>query len=53
MRPQSGIHCQLRFSNNVLDFPASEMFTAEPGFDAASGKVKMSHKSEIMGAIQR
>ncbi|KAJ6668381.1 hypothetical protein lerEdw1_015758 [Lerista edwardsae] len=37
MRPQSGISCQLRFSNNVFDFPVSDILTAEPGFDATSG----------------
>lgn len=37
MRPQSGIGCQLHFSNDVFDFPASEILTAEPGFDVASG----------------
>ncbi|XP_066469901.1 nuclear pore membrane glycoprotein 210 [Tiliqua scincoides] len=37
MTPQSGIGCQLRFSNDVFDFPVSEILTAEPGFDVASG----------------
>uniref|UniRef100_A0A8D2JFM4 Nucleoporin 210 n=1 Tax=Varanus komodoensis TaxID=61221 RepID=A0A8D2JFM4_VARKO len=37
MRPQSSMSCQLHFSNNVFDFSASEIFTAEPGFDTASG----------------
>ncbi|KAH0630096.1 hypothetical protein JD844_012725 [Phrynosoma platyrhinos] len=37
MKPQSIISCQLHFNNDIFDFPASEVFTAEPGFDVASG----------------
>ncbi|XP_062977318.1 nuclear pore membrane glycoprotein 210 [Elgaria multicarinata webbii] len=37
MRPQSSISCQLHFNNDVFDFPASEIFTTEPGFDVTSG----------------
>ncbi|KAJ7316815.1 hypothetical protein JRQ81_002977, partial [Phrynocephalus forsythii] len=37
MKPQASLSCQLHFSNDVFDFPASDIFTAEPQFDAASG----------------
>ncbi|XP_028574807.2 nuclear pore membrane glycoprotein 210 [Podarcis muralis] len=37
MRPQSSISCQLHFNNDIFDFPASEIFAAEPGFDVDSG----------------
>ncbi|XP_062826039.1 nuclear pore membrane glycoprotein 210 [Anolis carolinensis] len=37
MKPQSIISCQVNFNNDIFDLPASEVFTAEPGFDIASG----------------
>ncbi|XP_054833051.1 nuclear pore membrane glycoprotein 210 [Eublepharis macularius] len=37
MKPQSSISCHLRFNNDVFNFQASEIFIAEPGFDAVSG----------------
>ncbi|XP_053154975.1 nuclear pore membrane glycoprotein 210 [Hemicordylus capensis] len=37
MRPQSCISCQLNFNHDAFDFPASEFFIAEPGFDIVSG----------------
>nr|XP_020654120.1 nuclear pore membrane glycoprotein 210 isoform X2 [Pogona vitticeps] len=37
MQPQSSLSCQLHFSNSAFDFPASDIFTAEPQFDGASG----------------
>ncbi|XP_061474146.1 nuclear pore membrane glycoprotein 210 isoform X2 [Rhineura floridana] len=37
MRPQSSISCQLHFNSDVFDFPPSEFFTAESGFDVDSG----------------
>lgn len=41
MKPQSSISCHLHFNNDLFDFQASEMFIAEPGFDAVSGKIKL------------
>ncbi|XP_073087206.1 nuclear pore membrane glycoprotein 210 isoform X1 [Manis javanica] len=38
LRPESLISCQLQFKQDVFDFPASDVFTAEPGFDAALGQ---------------
>ncbi|XP_061328975.1 nuclear pore membrane glycoprotein 210 [Pezoporus flaviventris] len=37
LQPQSIISCHLGFSNGVFDFPARDIFLAEPGFDAVSG----------------
>uniref|UniRef100_A0A8C6NDG7 Uncharacterized protein n=1 Tax=Melopsittacus undulatus TaxID=13146 RepID=A0A8C6NDG7_MELUD len=37
LQPQSIISCHLGFSNSVFDFPARDIFLAEPGFDAVSG----------------
>ncbi|XP_077181720.1 nuclear pore membrane glycoprotein 210 isoform X2 [Paroedura picta] len=37
MKPQSTISCHLHFNNDKLDFRASEIFLAEPGFDAVPG----------------
>ncbi|KAM9533500.1 nuclear pore membrane glycoprotein 210 isoform 1-T1 [Guaruba guarouba] len=37
LQPQSIISCHLGFSNGVFDFPARDIFLAEPGFDAISG----------------
>ncbi|XP_060621976.2 nuclear pore membrane glycoprotein 210 [Anolis sagrei] len=37
MKPQSIMSCQVNFNSDIFDFPASEVFTAEPGFDVASG----------------
>ncbi|XP_048212293.1 nuclear pore membrane glycoprotein 210 [Perognathus longimembris pacificus] len=38
LRPESLISCQLRFKQDVFDFPARDIFTVEPGFDAALGQ---------------
>ncbi|XP_058144859.1 nuclear pore membrane glycoprotein 210 [Dasypus novemcinctus] len=38
LRPESLISCQLQFKQDVFDFPARDIFTAEPGFDAALGQ---------------
>ncbi|NWS42125.1 PO210 protein, partial [Probosciger aterrimus] len=37
LQPQSIISCHLGFSNGVFDFPAHDIFLAEPGFNAVSG----------------
>ncbi|XP_015284400.1 PREDICTED: nuclear pore membrane glycoprotein 210 [Gekko japonicus] len=37
MKPQSSISCHLHFNTDLFDFQASEIFIAEPGFDAVSG----------------
>ncbi|XP_071407089.1 nuclear pore membrane glycoprotein 210 isoform X2 [Pithys albifrons albifrons] len=37
LKPQSIISCHLEFSSDVFDFPARDVFAAEPGFDADSG----------------
>ncbi|NWX09478.1 PO210 protein, partial [Caloenas nicobarica] len=37
LQPQSIINCHLDFNHDGLDFPAHEIFIAEPGFDAVSG----------------
>ncbi|XP_007948814.1 nuclear pore membrane glycoprotein 210 [Orycteropus afer afer] len=37
LHPESLISCQLQFKQDVFDFPAQDVFTAEPGFDAAQG----------------
>lgn len=38
LHPESLIGCQLRFKQDVFDFPARDIFTVEPGFDAALGQ---------------
>lgn len=38
VHPESLISCQLQFKQDVFDFPAHDVFTVEPGFDAALGK---------------
>lgn len=38
LHPESLISCQLRFKQDVFDFPARDIFTAEPGFDTTLGK---------------
>lgn len=38
LRPESLISCQLQFKQDVFDFPAHDIFTAEPKFDTALGK---------------
>lgn len=38
LHPESLISCQLQFKQDVFDFPARDVFTVEPGFDAALGK---------------
>ncbi|ELR54201.1 Nuclear pore membrane glycoprotein 210, partial [Bos mutus] len=35
LRPEALLGCQLQFKQDVFDFPAREVFTAEPEFDAA------------------
>ncbi|XP_023791491.1 nuclear pore membrane glycoprotein 210 [Cyanistes caeruleus] len=37
LQPQSIISCHLDFSSDAFDFPAQDIFVAEPGFDAVSG----------------
>ncbi|XP_039415049.1 LOW QUALITY PROTEIN: nuclear pore membrane glycoprotein 210 [Corvus cornix cornix] len=37
LQPQSIISCHLDFNSDVFDFPAQDIFVAEPGFDAVSG----------------
>ncbi|KFP80077.1 Nuclear pore membrane glycoprotein 210, partial [Acanthisitta chloris] len=37
LRPQSIISCHVDFNSDVFDFPAQDIFIAEPGFDAVSG----------------
>uniref|UniRef100_A0A663MMQ2 Nucleoporin 210 n=1 Tax=Athene cunicularia TaxID=194338 RepID=A0A663MMQ2_ATHCN len=37
LQPQSLISCHLDFNNDAFDFPARDIFIAEPGFDAVSG----------------
>ena len=36
--PEALLSCQLQFKQDVFDFPAREVFTAEPEFDAALGE---------------
>lgn len=38
LHPESLISCQLQFKQDVFDFPAHDVFTVEPGFDATLGK---------------
>ncbi|DAA16796.1 TPA: nucleoporin 210 [Bos taurus] len=38
LRPEALLGCQLQFKQDVFDFPAREVFTAEPEFDAALGR---------------
>lgn len=38
LRPEALLSCQLQFKQDVFDFPAREVFTAEPEFDAALGE---------------
>ncbi|XP_010082216.1 PREDICTED: nuclear pore membrane glycoprotein 210-like, partial [Pterocles gutturalis] len=38
LQPQSLISCHLDFNNDAFDFPAHDIFKAEPGFDAVSGR---------------
>lgn len=38
LRPEALLGCQLQFKQDVFDFPAREVFTAEPEFDAALGE---------------
>ncbi|XP_049717905.1 nuclear pore membrane glycoprotein 210 [Elephas maximus indicus] len=38
LHPESLISCQLQFKQDVFDFPARDIFTAEPRFDAAQGR---------------
>ncbi|XP_072576304.1 nuclear pore membrane glycoprotein 210 isoform X1 [Vulpes vulpes] len=38
LHPESLISCQLRFKQEVFDFPARDIFTAEPGFDTTLGR---------------
>ncbi|XP_044881226.1 nuclear pore membrane glycoprotein 210 [Mauremys mutica] len=37
LQPESNIGCHLHFNKDAFDFPAHDIFTAEPGFDAVSG----------------
>ncbi|XP_025060322.1 nuclear pore membrane glycoprotein 210 isoform X2 [Alligator sinensis] len=38
LQPESIISCHLHFNNAAFDFPAHDIFTAEPGFDSALGQ---------------
>ena len=38
LHPEALLGCQLQFKQDVFDFPAREVFTAEPEFDAALGE---------------
>ncbi|GAB1291073.1 Nuclear pore membrane glycoprotein 210 [Apodemus speciosus] len=38
LHPESLISCQLQFKQDVFDFPARDVFSVEPGFDAALGQ---------------
>ncbi|XP_034852350.1 nuclear pore membrane glycoprotein 210 [Mirounga leonina] len=38
LHPESLISCQVQFKQDVFDFPARDVFTAEPGFDATLGR---------------
>lgn len=38
LHPESLISCQLQFKQDVFDFPARDIFSVEPGFDAALGQ---------------
>lgn len=40
LQPQSIISCHLNFNGDTFDFPAHDIFIAEPGFDAVSGKIR-------------
>uniref|UniRef100_A0A8C3LL48 Nucleoporin 210 n=1 Tax=Chrysolophus pictus TaxID=9089 RepID=A0A8C3LL48_CHRPC len=40
LQPQSIISCHLKFDSDAFDFPARDVFIAEPGFDAVSGKIR-------------
>ncbi|KAM6215538.1 nuclear pore membrane glycoprotein 210 [Rhynchocyon petersi] len=38
LHPASLISCRLQFKHEVFDFPAGDIFTAEPGFDVTQGR---------------
>ncbi|XP_075407010.1 nuclear pore membrane glycoprotein 210 [Tenrec ecaudatus] len=38
LHPESLIKCQIHFQQDIFDFPARDIFTAEPRFDAAQGR---------------
>ncbi|XP_045707352.1 nuclear pore membrane glycoprotein 210 isoform X1 [Phyllostomus hastatus] len=38
LHPESLISCQVQFKQNVFDFPAHDVFSAEPVFDAVLGQ---------------
>ncbi|KAF6120714.1 nucleoporin 210 [Phyllostomus discolor] len=38
LHPESLISCQVQFKQNVFDFPAHDVFSAEPAFDAVLGQ---------------
>lgn len=38
LQPESLLSCQLQFKQDVFDFPARDIFSAEPRFDAALGE---------------
>uniref|UniRef100_A0A7N4NSS5 Nucleoporin 210 n=1 Tax=Sarcophilus harrisii TaxID=9305 RepID=A0A7N4NSS5_SARHA len=38
LHPETLISCQLQFNQEVFDFPAYDIFTTEPGFDASLGQ---------------
>lgn len=40
LQPQSIISCHVKFDSDASDFPAHDVFIAEPGFDAVSGKIR-------------
>ncbi|XP_066097864.1 nuclear pore membrane glycoprotein 210 isoform X2 [Saccopteryx bilineata] len=38
LHPESLMGCRVQFKQDVFEFPASDVFTAEPAFDAALGR---------------
>uniref|UniRef100_A0A452F5S9 Nucleoporin 210 n=1 Tax=Capra hircus TaxID=9925 RepID=A0A452F5S9_CAPHI len=38
LRPEALLSCQLQFKQDVFDFPARDVFTVEPEFDATLGR---------------
>ncbi|XP_066051848.1 nuclear pore membrane glycoprotein 210 isoform X2 [Chamaea fasciata] len=52
LQPQSIISCHLDFSSDAFDFPAQDIFVAEPGFDAVSGHYTCSIRMHILSEKQ-
>ena len=47
--PEALLSCQLQFKQDVFDFPAREVFTAEPEFDTALGEPAGLRERELHG----